>query len=153
MKPCRVCRKDFQATAHQIRKSDWICLTCRRANDAQWRVNRKQQGNPVQSTKMPRDWHRQYEKDYFADPENKKRAAANMRRYAKDPRLQQRHKARWITNKAIKTGELVKEPCVSCGAIKSEAHHPAYSKPLDVIWLCRSCHNKEHRNAKAEGRD
>ncbi len=152
MKPCRVCHKEFAATTYQIRKSDWICLPCRRVNEVRWRAKRKQQGNPVQSTKMPREWHRQYEQTYYADTENKKRMAANMRRYAKDLRLQQRHKARWITNKAIKSGILIKMPCVSCGEYKSEAHHPDYSKPLEVVWLCRPCHNKEHRNAKAEGR-
>lgn len=41
---------------------------------------------------------------------------------------------------AVRNGSLVKQPCKECGALKVEAHHPDYSKPLDVIWLCKKHH-------------
>lgn len=42
--------------------------------------------------------------------------------------------------------------CSRCGLTKGiEGHHPNYSKPLDVIWLCCACHRKEHSNMKKEG--
>lgn len=47
---------------------------------------------------------------------------------------------------AILKGRLTRGPCESCGSEKSEAHHPDYNKPLDVTWLCRACHAKEHRH-------
>ena len=47
--------------------------------------------------------------------------------------------------RAIKTGDLVKEPCQVCGSPESEAHHPDYSSPLDVMWLCSLHHNRLHR--------
>ncbi len=46
--------------------------------------------------------------------------------------------------KAIKSGRLEKKPCEVCGDEKSQAHHCDYAKPLEVIWLCRSCHADWH---------
>ena len=48
-----------------------------------------------------------------------------------------------VTN-ALRLGDLVRQPCAKCGDADSEAHHEDYSKPLDVTWLCRPCHNRAH---------
>ena len=39
-------------------------------------------------------------------------------------------------------GKLVKpDRCVHCQKIgRTEAAHLTYKRPLDVLWLCRSCH-------------
>lgn len=50
--------------------------------------------------------------------------------------------ARSQVAKAIKDGKLVRQNC-QCGKV-SEAHHDDYDKPLDVKWLCRSCHSQYH---------
>jgi hypothetical protein len=37
--------------------------------------------------------------------------------------------------------------CQMCGATKDlQKHHPDYSKPLEVVILCRSCHERLHRS-------
>src|SRR5678816_242106 len=54
-------------------------------------------------------------------------------------------RAKWRIRYAIRTGKLVRQPCVRCGEEKTEAHHEDYSKPLDVVWICRVCHRKAHR--------
>jgi len=46
---------------------------------------------------------------------------------------------------AVKTGKLVKTPCEVCGEEKVEGHHPDYSRPLDVVWLCRQHHLEIHK--------
>lgn len=51
--------------------------------------------------------------------------------------------------RAIEKGVLVRLPCSSCGSDKSQAHHADYSKPLDVTWLCRRCHDQRHLGAAA----
>lgn len=42
---------------------------------------------------------------------------------------------------AVRLGKLIKVPC-DCGDKEVQAHHEDYSKPLEVEWLCRTCHNE-----------
>lgn len=53
--------------------------------------------------------------------------------------------ARRVVEAAIKAGVLTKpEACSSCGKkdCRIEAHHEDHTKPLEVTWLCVSCHRK-----------
>jgi len=45
---------------------------------------------------------------------------------------------------AVKHGKLLKQSCSVCKDPKSEAHHVDYSKPLEVIWLCKKHHGELH---------
>ena len=45
--------------------------------------------------------------------------------------------------RALASGKLVKQPCFLCGDV-AEAHHPDYSRPLDVVWLCAPHHRQAH---------
>lgn len=49
-------------------------------------------------------------------------------------------KARQAAYRAVKSGEIKKGPCLTCGDPNSEAHHDDYLKPLDVRWFCRFHH-------------
>lgn len=48
-------------------------------------------------------------------------------------------------NNAIRDGRLAPQPCHCCGSQTAEAHHPDYSRPLDVVWLCKQHHDELHR--------
>ena len=54
--------------------------------------------------------------------------------------------ARQLLRNAVYRKSIVKpSACTSCGEEKRvEGHHKDYSKPLEVTWLCRGCHNREH---------
>jgi hypothetical protein len=66
-----------------------------------------------------------------------------------------KYAAHRMVKNALKSGKLIKpKPCTNCNKeAKLDGHHHDYSKPLEVTWLCRSCHKREHarinRNEKA----
>ena len=74
----------------------------------------------------------------------RKETNARLREYRKNNPL--KAKARSIVSGAIRSGKLIRpSTCTSCEReVFAEAHHHDYEKPLDVIWLCKSCHWKEH---------
>ena len=44
----------------------------------------------------------------------------------------------------IKKGIIKRQPCSICSNAKSKAHHPDYTKPLEIVWLCQKHHTREH---------
>jgi hypothetical protein len=58
-----------------------------------------------------------------------------------------KRQATYKVNNAVRDGILIKpETCSECGSGgRIHGHHCDYSKPLDVIWLCPSCHTRWHK--------
>lgn len=47
----------------------------------------------------------------------------------------------------IRTGLIVKKPCAIEGCdLPSEMHHPDYTLPLKIVWLCRKHHRRHHED-------
>lgn len=69
--------------------------------------------------------------------------AGKAKRYRQ--RNPEKHHAHRAVSYAIKKGKLVAKPCEVCGiSARVHAHHPDYSKPLDVVWLCEMHHLEVH---------
>jgi hypothetical protein len=71
------------------------------------------------------------------------------------PGYRHRHSARNAVRNAIKAGSLTRSPtCETCGQTAyTHGHHDDYSKPLDVRWLCKPCHEDQHRGEKYRRRE
>lgn len=54
-------------------------------------------------------------------------------------------RAQRAAQRAVRKGLIKRLPCRICSAVKVDAHHPDYNKPLDVVWLCRKHHFMVHR--------
>lgn len=87
------------------------------------------------------------------DPEGFRKAKQKAEeRYRK--KYPEKAKARDHVNYALETGRLKRSIiCQRCKAeTHCEAHHEDYTKPLDVIWLCDTCHKKRHVEIRKQKR-
>jgi hypothetical protein len=70
-------------------------------------------------------------------------------RKAETPEQEFKNRARRLAMQALDKGKIKRKPCERCGTtLDLHMHHPDYSRPRYVIWLCVRCHAAEH---KAEG--
>jgi len=83
-------------------------------------------------------------KEYAKTPAYAQSHSASARRWAaKHP---ERRKASHIVSNAIRDGKLIPWPVCAIPECcdKPQAHHPDYSRPLDVVWLCDYHHKQAH---------
>jgi hypothetical protein len=84
----------------------------------------------------------------WARADHKTKHAAYMRKWRRShpPTPEQRAKDAcrsyaWVY---LKRGKIERQPCASCGDPKAQMHHPDYSQPLLVVWLCHMHHHLLH---------
>lgn len=89
-------------------------------------------------------------KNYTEEQKEKIREYARKNRKIYIEKNFEKEKARRIINYFVQR-KYVEKPkeCSKCfKESKIEAHHPDYSKPWDVIWVCRECHLAIHKELK-----
>lgn len=83
-------------------------------------------------------------KDYQQTPEG--RAAHQRALKASAARYPERQAARIAFGNAVRNGRI--KPWPACAVPecchRPEGHHPDYSRPLDVVWLCNEHHRAAH---------
>ena len=108
---------------------------------------------------------RNYRQKMYAEKHREKVREANRKWVKKNPGCRKKardyerlqtplaFKARKAIRNAVYFGRLIRPcQCSKCGKqCKTEGHHPDYSKPHDVIWLCFHCHRALHAAEKANG--
>lgn len=128
------------------------CNTKKLANLANFRPNPKMKLGLTSWCReckkaLDRIYSRKYRK---AHPEWKKldnkRNAGLISEYLKKRRKEypEKIKAVALVNYAVRQGVLKRKGCKICRAKIVHAHHPNYSKPLEVIWLCPKHHKALH---------
>lgn len=81
-------------------------------------------------------------KEYYATDKGKEILYKSIDAYRK--RFPEKQRARRILQYHLRKGRIIKSLC-KCGVKDVQAHHPDYSKPLEVVWLCSFCHGLKHR--------
>ena len=134
MKLCSKCKTEKKPSefAKDRRHRDGLQSHCRECNNKGVRKHRTD--NPELKAIADKKY---YEK-------NKKEILKNQKAYASQPLVRAKHNVRGATYRAVQKGELTKSMC-GCGEPSVEAHHPDYTKPLEVVWMCVKCHHKLHK--------
>lgn len=131
-KVCTKCREMKPLSEYHKHKGApdglrYVCKACRKQLAAEYYVKDPEARRRVSN---------KYKKEH---PERHRKTEAEYRK-----RNPLKVKAHNDVTHAIERGDLVRKPCEKCGNERSEAHHEDYSKPLEVIWLCRMCHVALH---------
>jgi hypothetical protein len=92
-------------------------------------------------------YYKEYDKARQKEPERRKNKLEYQKvARAKDP---EKNRARRFVDRYVMEGRIVKQPCVICGTMETlEAHHPDYSQPLLIEWLCMAHHKEKHKQTK-----
>jgi hypothetical protein len=112
------------------------CKGCTKADAAAYRVENVEK-------------IRAYEQRRANEPARKTAAADLQRRRRKEDRRKDVCHTRVL--RAIKSGELEREPCIVCAEKLSHAHHESYDFPLSVTWLCAEHHALRHVEMATNG--
>jgi ribosomal protein S27AE len=147
---CRVCKNEFTPTARDVSKGDYLCVPCRSNYNRKNKEKRKALGLKSSGSDTWDPIKRvAWKNKYYSrrDIIEKMRDRSKERKQWPDERKKDliRHK----TKNAIQDGKIIKKPCSTCGAIKAQAHHQDYGDPFNIIWLCASCHKKQHDAIRA----
>ena len=125
----------------------WQCKDChvqyRKENADRIRAHDKQYQK--ENADRIRAYNKQYKKENSDRLREYRKNSDRLREYRKENFF--KRAAHHILQYAVKKGEIVKLcRCQSCGQsdVNLDAHHPDYSKPLEVMWFCRSCHGQLH---------
>ncbi len=145
---CFDCKEVMPAESFYVRggKRKGPCKECHKVRTKDWAAKNpdKRRANWRSSAENRRELHNKECREYYR--RNREARMASIQAYwAANP---EKRAARHAVAYALKTGRLKRNPCEKCGSTKGlHAHHHDYSKPLDITWLCPTCHGKEHRVA------
>lgn len=149
MKQCNKCgeNKDTSEFYRHPQNSDGLFGKCKTCTKRDVRENRRKRA----------EYYREYDRQRAMTPDrvaarkeylNTEEGRAAARR-AKDKYHENnptKRKAHHALNNAVRDGKVVKpDSCSECGAGGIiHGHHDDYAKPLEVRWLCTTCHKAWH---------
>lgn len=99
-------------------------------------------------TKVSKDGYCSYCKECTKEVQKRWRQEhpESMRRYWQRQNLSLEHKVRIDLYLFMRRNKIKKGACVVCKSSKVQAHHEDYSKPYEIVWLCRKHHEDVHHN-------
>ena len=144
MKHCKKCdtTKELTEFYNDKEKKDGkasTCKECKNKKGKEWKTN---------NVETMRTLGRKSQAKYSASEKGRETKNKYKREWKKKNR--NKENARKCVSRAIENKTISRPSnCSMCGGSSDraiEAHHHSYKKEnwLDVIWVCRGCHNKIH---------
>lgn len=140
MRICGKCHQEknieeFDPDKRKLLGCGYRCKQCRRIYDRQ--MSRIKAKTPQKIAQVTR-WHHSEHGKLMLRISRAKRVLLHKEKFI----------AKEIIENLVRRGIIQRQSCVNCGNKNSQGHHPDYSKPLEVIWLCQAHHSEEHRRLK-----
>jgi len=141
-KKCGIVKEDEDFYKSKSIKSGFRtpCKECTQKKNKEWAKNNygriREYVKEYTSKDGWRDKSNSYNREYHQKNKNK---CCKYKRELYHKNIEH-NKVRGIFHNEVKSGRIKRQPCVHCGSLKSQGHHPDYSKPLEVIWVCSAHH-------------
>lgn len=153
MKQCSKC-KEFKALDefyNDSRKKDGKVAECkecwkiRERNKYQTDQNTKDRKSEWAKNKRDKTKHSEYNKQYTKTSNGKESQRIGKISYRR--KFPERIRAKNLVHYYVRQGKIphITTQICKCGNQATDYHHPDYSKPLEIIPLCRNCHLKVHK--------
>ena len=148
MKTCRTCNKDKPLSSFYVHKAMLdghlnICKDCTKARVSKHRELNIEYVKEYERKRASLPKRVEARSNYAKTEAGKKSKAKALKKYRES------HTDRYFAHRALanamKDGKVTKLPCFICGNQNVEGHHPDYSRPLDVVWLCNKHHRECHK--------
>ena len=127
--PHKLCSDCNNKAKHERYSSDLIHRAKEIGISSRWQKNNKDKVKARNSTwqKNHKEQVNRYQREYYLAHHEIKMAHRKIKR-------------------AKGKGNITEKPCAVCGVLPTHAHHPDYSYPLQIAWLCPQHHVEVHRN-------
>lgn len=136
MKKCKQCwiEKTFDEFYSHPKTKDWYLWKCKECvkkyqSSEIWREYWRKNDKKREQTEKRKLWKKDYIKKFYEENPEKRKAqhkVSNFLRFNKD---------------------FKREKCIICNnQSKIHYHHFDYTKPMEIIPCCASCHYKLHKN-------
>lgn len=151
-KECTKCGKDKELSEYYVRKASKdglmpICKICSKSKEDVFRKNNKEIISA--RNRAYRDNNKEKikacQRKYMTTDKHKESNRIASKKYAEGNK--EKKEAHRAVHMLIDKGLMEKaDICEKCGAENNiHAHHDDYSKPLEIRWLCGTCHRGWHK--------
>lgn len=146
---CKYCNTDKPKSS--FKKHSRKCVQCQTKKGQEWRTQHAERYKKTRKAWLLKnaDQQREYMRKRYHSGNYKRSKNFKITSRLWKMRNREKVRAKGRVEYAIKTGMLTRpKKCSICGdGPYIVAHHEDYTKPLEVKWVCCSCHRRIHKGS------